>query len=83
MRGVLTELFLFCSSQNREPELGVNAVLNLLEKVDEYIPLPKRELEKPFLLPIEGVCSIPGMKNRQEMQHEHFASTQNLKSKFS
>ncbi|XP_033998556.1 elongation factor Tu, mitochondrial [Trematomus bernacchii] len=49
-----------CALENREPELGVNAVLNLLEKVDEYIPLPKRELEKPFLLPVEGVCSIPG-----------------------
>ncbi|KAI9526432.1 hypothetical protein NQZ68_039643 [Dissostichus eleginoides] len=49
-----------CALENREPELGVNAVLNLLEKVDEYIPLPKRQLEKPFLFPIEGVCSIPG-----------------------
>ncbi|XP_034068890.1 elongation factor Tu, mitochondrial [Gymnodraco acuticeps] len=49
-----------CALENREPELGVNAVLNLLEKVDEYIPLPKRQLEKPFLLPVEGVCSIPG-----------------------
>lgn len=49
-----------CALEDREPELGVNAVLNLLEKVDEYIPLPKRQLEKPFLLPVEGVCSIPG-----------------------
>jgi elongation factor Tu len=38
----------------------VNAVLKLLAVVDEYVPLPKRELEKPFLLPIEGVYSIPG-----------------------
>ncbi|XP_010766290.1 elongation factor Tu, mitochondrial [Notothenia coriiceps] len=49
-----------CALENRQPELGVNAVMNLLEKVDEYIPLPKRQLEKPFLLPVEGVCSIPG-----------------------
>ncbi|XP_040047343.2 elongation factor Tu, mitochondrial [Gasterosteus aculeatus] len=49
-----------CALENREPELGVNAVMNLLEVVDSYIPLPKRELEKPFLLPIEGVYSIPG-----------------------
>lgn len=41
----------------------MNAVMKLLEIVDSYIPLPKRELEKPFLLPIEGVYSIPGMKN--------------------
>lgn len=46
--------------QNKQPELGVNAVLKLLEIVDSYVPLPKRELEKPFLLPIEGVYSIPG-----------------------
>uniref|UniRef100_A0A671VRP3 Elongation factor Tu n=1 Tax=Sparus aurata TaxID=8175 RepID=A0A671VRP3_SPAAU len=49
-----------CALENREPELGVNAVMKLLEVVDSYVPLPKRELEKPFLLPIEGVYSIPG-----------------------
>uniref|UniRef100_A0A3P9PF92 Elongation factor Tu n=1 Tax=Poecilia reticulata TaxID=8081 RepID=A0A3P9PF92_POERE len=43
-----------------QPELGENAVMKLLEVVDSYVPLPKRELEKPFLLPIEGVFSIPG-----------------------
>ena len=48
-------------SQNREPELGVSAVMKLLEIVDSYVPLPKRELEKPFLLPVEGVYSIPGL----------------------
>lgn len=56
--------FYFAPSQNREPELGVNAVMKLLEVVDSYVPLPKRELEKPFLLPIEGVYSIPGMKKK-------------------
>ncbi|XP_028267655.1 elongation factor Tu, mitochondrial [Parambassis ranga] len=49
-----------CALENREPDLGVNAVMKLLEVVDAYVPLPKRELEKPFLLPIEGVYSIPG-----------------------
>ncbi|KAG7506052.1 elongation factor Tu, mitochondrial [Solea senegalensis] len=49
-----------CALENREPELGVNAVMKLLEIVDSYVPLPKRELDKPFLLPIEGVFSIPG-----------------------
>ncbi|KAM6914016.1 elongation factor Tu, mitochondrial [Lycodopsis pacificus] len=49
-----------CALENREPELGVNAVMKLLDVVDSYVPLPKRELEKPFLLPIEGVFSIPG-----------------------
>uniref|UniRef100_A0A8C2X434 Elongation factor Tu n=1 Tax=Cyclopterus lumpus TaxID=8103 RepID=A0A8C2X434_CYCLU len=49
-----------CALENRLPELGVNAVMKLLDIADSYIPLPKRELEKPFLLPIEGVYSIPG-----------------------
>uniref|UniRef100_A0A3Q1H9K8 Elongation factor Tu, mitochondrial n=1 Tax=Anabas testudineus TaxID=64144 RepID=A0A3Q1H9K8_ANATE len=49
-----------CALENKQPELGLNAVMKLLEIVDSYIPLPKRELEKPFLLPIEGVYSIPG-----------------------
>uniref|UniRef100_A0A674N0P1 Elongation factor Tu n=1 Tax=Takifugu rubripes TaxID=31033 RepID=A0A674N0P1_TAKRU len=49
-----------CALENREPELGMNAVLKLLEIVDAYVPLPKRELDKPFLLPIEGVYSIAG-----------------------
>ncbi|XP_006809226.1 elongation factor Tu, mitochondrial, partial [Neolamprologus brichardi] len=49
-----------CALENKAPELGVNAVMKLLEIVDSYVPLPKRELEKPFLLPIEGVYSIPG-----------------------
>ncbi|XP_039620677.1 elongation factor Tu, mitochondrial [Polypterus senegalus] len=49
-----------CALESRESELGVNSILKLLEVVDEYIPLPKRELDKPFLLPIEAVYSIPG-----------------------
>merc|ERR1712131_64080 len=49
-----------CALENKQPDLGVNAVMNLLEVVDNHIPLPKRELEKPFLLPIESVYSIPG-----------------------
>jgi elongation factor Tu len=35
-------------------------ILELMEKVDSYIPTPKRETEKPFLMPIEDVFSIKG-----------------------
>ncbi|XP_061606019.1 elongation factor Tu, mitochondrial [Phyllopteryx taeniolatus] len=49
-----------CALEGREPELGISAVIKLLEIVDSYVPLPKRELEKAFLLPVEGVYSIPG-----------------------
>jgi elongation factor Tu len=41
-------------------ELGAPAVVKLIEAVDAYIPQPKRETEKPFLLPIEDVFSISG-----------------------
>jgi len=36
------------------------AILELMKAVDEYIPTPKREVEKPFLMPIEDVFSIKG-----------------------
>lgn len=36
------------------------AILELMKTVDEYIPEPKRELDKPFLMPVEDVFSIKG-----------------------
>jgi len=35
-------------------------VLELLDAVDNYIPLPKRDIDKPFLMPIEDIFSIQG-----------------------
>ncbi|XP_034992545.1 elongation factor Tu, mitochondrial [Zootoca vivipara] len=49
-----------CALEHRNPELGLNSIMKLLDAVDTYIPVPQRELEKPFLLPIEHVHSIPG-----------------------
>lgn len=46
--------------EGKDPELGKNSVLKLLETVDTAIPTPQRDLDKPFLLPIEAVHSIPG-----------------------
>ena len=40
--------------------MGKNAILKLLEEVDSWIPTPVRDLDKPFLLPIEDVFSIVG-----------------------
>ena len=42
-----------------DPE-GVAGVLKLMEALDSYIPLPQREVDKPFLMPIEDVFSISG-----------------------
>jgi elongation factor Tu len=41
-------------------ELGEGAILKLMEAVDQYIPQPVRQKDKPFLLPIEDVFSISG-----------------------
>jgi elongation factor Tu len=40
--------------------IGVPAIKELLEKLDSYIPEPKRDIDKPFLMPIEDVFSIQG-----------------------
>jgi len=41
-------------------DIGVPAVLKLLETIDSYIPEPKRDIDKSFLMPIEDVFSIQG-----------------------
>src|SRR6202140_2545192 len=41
-------------------ELGVPSVVKLVEEMDKYIPIPKREGDKPFLMPVEDVFSISG-----------------------
>jgi elongation factor Tu len=43
-----------------EGELGEKAIVKLVEALDEYIPDPIRDIDKPFLLPIEDVFSISG-----------------------
>jgi elongation factor Tu len=37
-----------------------NCIWELMKAVDEYIPLPQREIDKPFLMPVEDVFSIQG-----------------------
>lgn len=46
--------------EGKNPEIGADAITKLLEEVDAFIPTPIRELDKPFLLPVESVHSIPG-----------------------
>ena len=41
-------------------ENGEPSIVKLMEAVDSFIPTPKREIEKPFLMPIEDVFSISG-----------------------
>ncbi len=49
-----------CALEDREPALGRDAVLKLMEAVDAYIPQPERPKDKPFIMPIEDVFSISG-----------------------
>ena len=41
-------------------EIGVPSVYKLVDAMDEYFPQPERQIDKPFLLPIEDVFSISG-----------------------
>jgi len=46
--------------EDKNKELGHDAILKLMEQVDTYIPQPERPIDKPFLMPIEDVFSISG-----------------------
>ena len=46
--------------EDRDPEIGANKILELMRTVDEFIPTPKRDLDKPFLMAIEDVFTITG-----------------------
>jgi elongation factor Tu len=41
-------------------EIGVPAVEKLVAEMDRFIPVPKREIDKPYLMPVEDVFSISG-----------------------
>jgi elongation factor Tu len=46
--------------EGRDDEIGKNTILELMKAVDEHIPQPAREVDKPFLMPVEDVFSISG-----------------------
>ncbi|CAD6506126.1 BgTH12-07056 [Blumeria graminis f. sp. triticale] len=49
-----------CALEGRQPEIGTEKIDELLAAVDTWIPTPKRVLDKPFLMSVEDVFSIPG-----------------------
>ena len=49
-----------CCVEDKNPELGKNSIVELMEAVDTQIPEPERPIDQPFLLPIEIVHAIPG-----------------------
>ncbi len=46
--------------EGRDPEIGKDKILELMKKVDEYIEVPVREVNKPFSMAVEDVFSISG-----------------------
>ncbi|CAH1755789.1 23662_t:CDS:2 [Entrophospora sp. SA101] len=49
-----------CALEDRQPELGEKAILELLEAIDNHIPIPPRDETKPFLMYIEDSFTISG-----------------------
>ena len=49
-----------CAMDGKQPEIGVQRIDDLLAAVDDWIPTPDRDVEKPFLMAVEDVFSIPG-----------------------
>ncbi|KAI9861178.1 MAG: translation elongation factor Tu [Vezdaea acicularis] len=49
-----------CALEGKQPDIGVGKIDELLKAVDEWIPTPQRDVEKPFLMAVEDVFSIPG-----------------------
>lgn len=49
-----------CAVNGEKDDIGKNAILELMEAVDTHIPLPERQLDKDFLMPVEDVFSISG-----------------------
>ncbi|MDP2193385.1 MAG: elongation factor Tu [Alphaproteobacteria bacterium] len=49
-----------CALEGREEAIGKQAIYKLMAEVDRYIPQPTRQVDLPFLMPIEDVFSISG-----------------------
>jgi elongation factor Tu len=46
--------------EDEDTEMGVGSINRLMDALDNYIPTPERDIDKPFLMPIEDVFSISG-----------------------
>ena len=49
-----------CALEGRQPDIGEQKIDELLKAVDEWIPTPQRQTDKPFLMSVEDAFSIPG-----------------------
>jgi elongation factor Tu len=49
-----------CALEGRRPDIGTEQIDKLMTAVDTWIPTPERDMDKPFLMSVEEVFSIPG-----------------------
>jgi elongation factor Tu len=56
----ITQGSALCALEGRNPEVGHDSILKLMDAVDAYIPQPERPVDQPFLMPVEDVFSISG-----------------------
>ena len=49
-----------CALEGRQPDIGEQKIDELLKAVDEWIPTPQRQTDKPFLMSVEDAFSFPG-----------------------
>ena len=57
VRGSATQAL---ESTGKSDDANAKPILELMEAVDKYIPLPQRDIDKPFLMPIEDIFTISG-----------------------
>jgi len=57
---VITGSALAALDESAPTEMGTESINKLMEALDTYIPQPERDIDKPFLMPIEDVFSISG-----------------------
>jgi elongation factor Tu len=48
------------ATEDGDAKMGKDAILELVQAIDDYVPQPERPIDKPFLMPIEDVFSISG-----------------------
>ncbi|KAG5513805.1 hypothetical protein PMAC_000843 [Pneumocystis sp. 'macacae'] len=49
-----------CALEGRKKEIGEDSIWKLMDAIDNHIPIPERDIQKPYLMPIEDIFSISG-----------------------
>ena len=49
-----------CALEDKQPTIGKESVLKLLDQIDDWIPTPARDTDRPFVFPVEAAIPVPG-----------------------